>query len=73
MDSFSLWSFNSNFVLGNWTVGLFAKNLFNEEGVVGIFKEEYMGTAPDQNYYGSGAKSIIARPRTVGLAVTWNF
>jgi hypothetical protein len=32
-----------------------------------------MGTAPDQNYYGSGAKCIIARPRTVGLAVTWNF
>jgi outer membrane receptor protein involved in Fe transport len=73
MGDFSLWDFNSNFVLGNWTLGLFVKNMFNEEGVVGIFKEEYMGTAPDQNYFGNGGKSIIARPRTVGLAVTWDF
>jgi outer membrane receptor protein involved in Fe transport len=73
MDSFSLWGFNSNFILANWTIGLFVKNLFNEEGVVGVFKEEYMGTAPDQKYYGNGGKSIIARPRTVGVAVTWAF
>jgi outer membrane receptor protein involved in Fe transport len=73
MDSFSLWGFNSNFILGNWTIGLFVKNLFNEEAVVGVFKEEYMGTEPSQKYYGNGGKSIIARPRTVGLAVTWNF
>lgn len=73
MGSFSLWSLNSNFILGNWTVGLFAKNIFNEEGVVGVFKQEYMGTAPDQKYYGNGGKNIVARPRTVGVAVTWNF
>jgi outer membrane receptor protein involved in Fe transport len=73
MGDFSLWDFNSNFMLGNWTIGLFVKNMFNEEGVVGIFKEEYMGTAPDQNYFGNGSKNIIARPRTVGMAVTWDF
>lgn len=73
MGSFSIWDFNSNVVMGNWTLGLFVKNMFNEEGVVGIFTEEYMGTAPDQKYYGNGGKSIIARPRTVGLAVTWDF
>jgi hypothetical protein len=32
-----------------------------------------MGTEPSQKYYGNGGKSIIARPRTVGVAVTWNF
>jgi outer membrane receptor protein involved in Fe transport len=73
MGSFSIWDFNSNVVVGNWTLGLFVKNLFNEEGVVGIFTEEYMGTSPEQKYYGNGGKSIIARPRTVGLAVTWDF
>jgi len=73
MGSFSIWDFNSNVVMGNWTLGLFVKNLFNEEGVVGIFTEEYMGTSPEQKYYGNGGKSIIARPRTVGLAVTWDF
>jgi outer membrane receptor protein involved in Fe transport len=73
MGSFSLWGFNSNVVMDNWTFGLFVKNMFNEEAVVGVFKDEYMGTAPDQKYFGNGAKSIIARPRTVGVAVTWNF
>jgi len=73
MGSFSIWDFNSNFVMGNWKLGLFVKNLFNEKGVVGIFTEEYMGTSPEQKYYGNGGKSIIARPRTVGLAVTWDF
>jgi outer membrane receptor protein involved in Fe transport len=73
MDGFSLWGFNSNVVVGDWTVGLFVKNMFNEEGVVGVFKEEYMGTEPSQGYYGNGAKSIIARPRTVGVSVTWDF
>ena len=38
-----------------------------------MFTQEYMGTAPDQKYYGNGGKNIIARPRTVGVAVTWNF
>lgn len=72
-DSFSLWDFNSQLAIGDWTVGLFAKNLFNERGVVGIFKEENMGTSPEQNYYGNGGKSVIARPRTVGLSVTYDF
>jgi len=73
MGSFSLWNFNSNLIFGNWSAGLFVKNLFNEAGVVGIFTEEYMGTAPDQNYYGNGSKNIVARPRTVGVSATWNF
>jgi len=73
MGSFSLWNFNSNLIFGNWSAGLFVKNLFNEAGVVGIFTEEYMGTSPEQNYYGNGAKSIVARPRTVGVSASWNF
>jgi tetratricopeptide (TPR) repeat protein len=71
MDSFSLWSFNSNFILGNWTIGLFVKNMFNDEAVVGVFKEEYMGTEPSQKYYGNGGKSIIALTAH-GVAITWN-
>ena len=73
MGSFSLWDFNSNLMINNWTVGLFVKNMFNEEGIVGIYKEEYMGTSPEQKYYGNGGKNIIARPRTVGVSATWNF
>jgi outer membrane receptor protein involved in Fe transport len=73
LGSFSIWDFNSSLMFGDWTVGLFVKNLFNEEGVVGVYKEEYMGTSPEQNYYGNGAKNVIARPRTIGLLVSWDF
>jgi outer membrane receptor protein involved in Fe transport len=73
MDDFSIWDFNSSLLIDNWTVGLFVKNIFNEEGVIGIYKEEYMGTAPDEKYYGNGAKNIIARPRTIGITASWNF
>ena len=52
---------------------LFVKNLFNEKGVVGLFTEQYMGTDPAQNYYGNGSKEYIARPRTIGLNVRYNF
>ena len=73
LDSFSIWSFNSNIMINDWTVGLFVKNLFNERGVVGVYKEEYMGTAPSEGYYGNGAKSIVARPRTIGVTVSYDF
>ena len=73
LDGFSIWDFNSTIFINNWSVGLFVKNLFNEEGVVGVFTEEYMGTSPEQNYFGSGAKSVVARPRTIGLLVSFDF
>ena len=71
--SFSVWDFNSNLAFGDWTIGLFAKNIFNTRGVSGIFKEQNMGTSPEQNYYGNGGKSIIVRPRTIGFSVTYDF
>ncbi len=73
LDGFTLWDFNSTLVSDNWAVTLFVKNMFNEKGVVGIFKEQYMGTDPAQNYYGNGSKEYIARPRTIGLNVRYNF
>ena len=73
LDSFSLWDFNSTLASNNWAVTLFVKNIFNEKGVMGIFKEQYMGTDPAQNYYGNGSKEYITRPRTVGLNVRYNF
>jgi outer membrane receptor protein involved in Fe transport len=73
LDSFSIWDFNSSVIIGDWTVGLFVKNIFNELGVVGVYKEEYMGTSPEQNYYGNGAKSIVTRPRTIGVTVKFDF
>ncbi len=74
LPSFSIFNFNSTVFLGDqWSLGLFVKNLTNERGRVGVFTEGYMGTDPSQNYYGNGAKTVIARPRTVGVAVTYDF
>ncbi|MGH8179235.1 MAG: hypothetical protein ACREV5_23510 [Steroidobacter sp.] len=52
---------------------LFAKNIFNEEGVTGLFTEAYMGTAPDQGYFGNGSKQFLSLPRTLGLTVNYRF
>ncbi len=74
LDSFALFDFNSTLALSEeWSIGVFAKNLFNEEAVSGVFTENYMGTDPAQNYYGSGAKNVIARPRTIGVSVVYDF
>lgn len=56
-----------------WTLTLFAKNLTNEEGTTGVFKEEYMGTDPAQNYFGNGSKEFLAQPRTIGGNIRFTF
>lgn len=74
LDSYALFDFISTLVIDDtWSVGLFVKNLTNEEAVSGVFTESWMGTDPSQNYYGSGAKSYIARPRTIGVSGTYSF
>ena len=57
----------------NWTASLYVKNLTNEEGTTGQFSELYMGTSPEQNYFGNGSKRFIALPRTIGAAFTYEF
>ena len=73
LDSFSLVHLTTGFDFGQWQAKLFVRNLTNEEGTTGMFKEEYMGTSPDQNYYGNGSKVFLAMPRTIGLAVSVDF
>ncbi|PLW83877.1 TonB-dependent receptor [Kineobactrum sediminis] len=73
LDGFQLWNIVSSIRTAHWDLSLFAKNIFNEEGVTGVYKEEYMGSDASQNYLGNGAKDVISRPRTVGLAATYRF
>ncbi|MCK7598922.1 TonB-dependent receptor [Microbulbifer sp. CAU 1566] len=56
-----------------WSATLFAKNLANAQGSTGIFKEEYMGTDPSQNYFGNGSKEFLALPRTIGANLKVTF
>lgn len=73
LDGFQLWNLTSSISTAAWDISLFAKNLFNEEGVTGVYKEEYMGTDTSQNYLGNGAKDVISLPRTIGLAASYRF
>jgi outer membrane receptor for ferrienterochelin and colicin len=72
-SGFSIWNASTTFEFDDFSVALFAKNLFNSEGVTATFSEAYMGTSPAQNYFGSGAKREITLPRTFGAALTYDF
>ncbi|SDK65214.1 TonB-dependent receptor [Microbulbifer yueqingensis] len=73
LDGFSLLDGHIGVAGEWWTATLFAKNLTNEEGTTGLFKEEYMGTDPSQQYYGNGAKSFLVQPRTIGANLKLSF
>ena len=57
----------------DWSATVYVKNVFNEEGVTGVLSEGYMGTDPDENFYGNASKSYITQPRTIGVALQYQF
>ena len=59
-------------ILGVFFFG-FIKNAFNEQGTTAEFKDGYFVTRPEDNYYGQGQKTFIARPRTIGVSATYWF
>jgi len=73
MDGFSILGYSSSIVTDYFTTTFWIKNLTNEQGTTGVFKEEYMGTSPAQGYFGNGSKEFLALPRTIGLTVSYVF
>ena len=73
LDGFALLDGHVGLAGDWWTATLFAKNLTNEEGTTGLFKEEYMGTDPSQQYFGNGAKNFLTMPRTIGANLRISF
>lgn len=73
LDGFSIVDGHIGLAGDWWTATLFAKNLTNEEGTTGTFKEEYMGSDPAQNYFGNGSKDFLALPRTIGANLRMTF
>jgi outer membrane receptor protein involved in Fe transport len=71
--SFWIWDLSATLYSGPWYAALFAKNVFNEEGITGAFTPEAFGTVPDAEFFGSSAREFIALPRTVGLSLNYNF
>jgi outer membrane receptor protein involved in Fe transport len=73
MQGFWLWNASTTYATGSWDATLWIKNIGNNRGVTGVYTPAYMGTAPNQNYYGNGSKALITLPRTVGLTMTYRF
>lgn len=74
-DSFSLWNVTSTLRMDQWKVSLYAKNIFDEEGVTGNYPSAYMSndTGVYENYFGNNQRQYIATPRTIGLSVGYEF
>ena len=73
LGGFQLWNLSTTLASEQWEATLWAKNIFDDAGVTGLFTEAYMGTLPSEGYYGNGSKRFISLPRTVGVTVTWRF
>ncbi len=73
LDGFALVNASVAVVMDYWTVSLFVKNIFNEEGTVATYKEEYMTSDPSQGFYGTGQKDFITTPRTITLSASYSF
>ena len=73
ISGFMLWNTSFSVPISDWTATLWLKNIFDARAVTGVYTGAYMGTAPNQNYYGNGSKALTAVPRTVGLTVNYNF
>ncbi|WP_448213164.1 TonB-dependent receptor [Colwellia sp. MEBiC06753] len=74
-DGFTIVNANVQFYLDNWTLAVYAKNLTNEEGVTASYPATYWSTDTGvfENYYGNNQKDMIARPRTLGMSVSYQF
>ena len=72
-DAFEIWDTSASIIIDNWTSSLFFKNIFNESGVTGSFTPEAFGTQPAAGFYGSNSRNFIALPRTIGIAINYQF
>ncbi len=73
LSGFPLFNASATWSQGDWDTTLWLKNLFNEEGITGVYTAEYMGTAPAEGYYGNASKALVTLPRTLGVTVSYRF
>lgn len=65
IDDFSIWNASVTLNANNWNVGVYARNLFNEEGITGGTPPSFAGARE--------AHFFITRPRTVGLTFNYRY
>ncbi|MBB4858610.1 outer membrane receptor protein involved in Fe transport [Novosphingobium chloroacetimidivorans] len=65
---FSIWDLTATLAGNDWSLSLFAKNVFDNRGVTGSFNAASFGPNPTAEFYGSDARTFITLPRTIGLS-----
>ena len=74
LDAFAIWNASASLQFGHFDATLWVKNVFDEEGITGVYTEAYMGTRPvPSQYYGNGSKELIALPRTIGMSLSYRY
>ena len=73
LEGFAFFNATATVSNGPWSVSAWVRNIFNEEGVTGLFSEAFMGTAPESGYFGNGNKEFLSLPRTLGVTTTFVF
>ncbi len=73
LDSFSLLNLSATYAIDAWDMTLWLKNVTDTDGVTGVYTTQYMGTSPEQNYFGNGSKALVTLPRTLGLTLSYRF
>jgi len=72
---FSIWNASATLANESWVASLFIKNISDEQGVTGNYPSAYMAedTGTFEGYFGNNQRQYIATPRTIGMALKYNF
>ena len=73
LGGFTILNASATYSRNNWDTTLWIKNIGNVDAVSGVYTELYMGTSPEQNYYGNGSKALVTLPRTIGITASYRF
>ena len=74
-DGFSIWNIGTTLSNESWSASLYVKNIGNDQAITGNYPSAYMSTDTGtfENYYGNNQRQYLATPRTIGLALKYNF
>lgn len=74
-SGFSIWNVAATLGDESWSATLYVKNIGNDQAITGNYPSAYMSTDTGtfENYYGNNQRQYLATPRTIGLALKYNF
>lgn len=73
LPGFTMWNASVGYYATQWSAILWLKNITNVKGATGIYKKQYMGTAPAEGFYADSSKLLTAVPRTIGVTFAYKF